>query len=178
MNIKNLSDYPQTVFCTKCRKQKPLQEVILKKVSIKKGTGFCKSCKSLSDKIYREKNKRKIQEYFRGKWKDPDRRKQNRLSKEKQRFGFDATEFVKNKTCKYCGITNEDHKKKYGLRLTIHHIDNAGRAALLKGETPNNNPNNLEVICSACHPKIQNPVLQNYKDGRLQKAWKTRRTNA
>jgi predicted HNH restriction endonuclease len=46
------------------------------------------------------------------------------------------------KKCEKCGDTKN---------LQIHHKDNKGSAYLKKGLEPNNNLNNLMVLCISCH---------------------------
>lgn len=52
--------------------------------------------------------------------------------------------------CDLCGMTNEEHNKKYNRDLTIHHIDGSGRNSLIK----NNKLNNLQLLCLRCHGYI------------------------
>lgn len=64
----------------------------------------------------------------------------NQKAQAKKRFGvLDREEILKrfNNKCCCCGTDK---------KLAIHHIDGNGR-----GKVPNNNPNNLEVLCSSCH---------------------------
>ena len=52
-----------------------------------------------------------------------------------------------NYTCVTCGMTNEEHKKKFGYGITVDHIDGKGVYSKVK----NNNLNNLQTLCSHCH---------------------------
>lgn len=52
--------------------------------------------------------------------------------------------------CVICGMTNEEHIKKYGRIITIDHIDGNGRNHNIK----NNNIDNLRTLCLSCHGKI------------------------
>jgi hypothetical protein len=50
-----------------------------------------------------------------------------------------------NGKCAYC---------EQDWDLTIHHLDNKGRNYLEKGLKPNNNIDNLIVLCRKCHGRI------------------------
>ena len=56
-----------------------------------------------------------------------------------------------DKYCEICGISNEEHIKKYNRRLNIHHIDNTGRHNSKLGLEVNND--NVQVLCQSCHTK-------------------------
>ena len=137
--------------------------------------GMCKKCKSESDKKWRRENKEKTSAYFKKLWRNPKRKIMNRLYVDKIRFGFNAETFILDKECDLCGINNEDHLKKYGQRLQIHHRDNQGRHNQRDGLPPNNQESNLQVLCKSCHVKVDNK-LKDYT-GRSEKAWRTRRKN-
>lgn len=51
--------------------------------------------------------------------------------------------------CAVCGMTNEEHIKKYKKRISIDHIDGVGRYS----PNPNNSIENLQVLCLSCHGK-------------------------
>jgi len=135
--------------CKKCGLGKELNKV-------------CRPCKAISDRIWRQNNKEKVAKYFREKWKDPERKKANKLYKERHRFGIDAELFVKNKNCYGCGISNTDYKAKNGRRLDINHIDDNGRRALRMGDNPNNKPENFMVVCRSCHVSWHNKNVRKY----------------
>lgn len=44
--------------------------------------------------------------------------------------------------CEICGFLAIKHKELYGFKITIHHRD---------GDNKNQNPDNLETLCSQCH---------------------------
>jgi 5-methylcytosine-specific restriction endonuclease McrA len=74
-------------------------------------------------------------------------RAKNQKAKARQRFGFSSREeFIRSRggCCENCGGTNW---------LIIHHIDNRGRKVQNRGEKPNNDPNNLMVLCNGCHTR-------------------------
>ena len=141
----------------------------------KSGKGLCRKCKAGEDKEYREKNKEKMKAYFKQKWRtDEERRKKNKKMKEIQRTGLDASEYVKDKNCEICGMSNEDHFCRYGERLHVHHKENTGRKNIRLGEIPDHSE--LQVLCRSCHVKEDNKN-RSYK-GRGYKSWETRRRNA
>jgi hypothetical protein len=75
-------------------------------------------------------------------------RKRNYKAKSRQRFGVESRkEFIKQRgsSCQNCGDSTK--------RLLIHHIDNQGRKVQNFGEKPNNLPENLMVLCYACHTR-------------------------
>jgi len=51
--------------------------------------------------------------------------------------------------CVKCGITREEHKKKFNKDITIDHID--GRGVGKKAKDKNNSLDNLQTLCSRCH---------------------------
>jgi len=134
----------------------------------------CKECKRKEDALYRIKNKEKLAEYFTNKWKnDPERRAKNKIMKEKQRFGMNATEYVSDKECEICGINNEQHKEKYGERLHIHHRNNEGRHNI-RLNIPTNH-SDMQVLCRSCHVSVDNKNRDYTNRG--YKIWETRRRN-
>ena len=161
--------------CVYCGQEKNLTEVY-KVSSENKKTCICKTCKSFKDKEYRELNKEKIQKRRKVYSRSERGRETNKVAKEKQRIGFYVTEWIKDKTCTYCGMTNDEHLKQFNERLQIHHKDGRGRTAMAKGEKPNNNPDNLEPICRKCHCIVENKTAQDYSD-RGKKIWNSRKQN-
>ena len=53
--------------------------------------------------------------------------------------------------CSRCGMTQEEHKNRWGTSLAVDHID--GRGKNVPKEQKNNNPNNLQTLCCSCHGK-------------------------
>jgi len=137
--------------------------------------GICKTCKSIEDLIYRKQNKESIAKKQHEYWlSNTQAKNKNRYFKERHRFGINATEYVKSKSCVHCGITNDEHIIKFGERLQIHHIDNRGRRAMQLKELLNNSLNNFEVVCRACHCRITNKTKDYSK---RKNPWITRRLN-
>jgi hypothetical protein len=133
--------------CRKCKSQKKESEFTKRKGN---ATKLCKECKSVIDKEYRTRNKEKISKYFFHKWReDSTRRQENKIYKETKRFGMNATDFVKDKKCESCGMTNDEHLKKYKRRLNINHKNNIGRNT----KNPDNRLENFEILCQSCHTK-------------------------
>lgn len=54
-----------------------------------------------------------------------------------------------NFECQVCGMTNQEHIKKWGCEITLDHIDGNGRYS----NTKNHIVNNMWVLCLACHGK-------------------------
>lgn len=47
-----------------------------------------------------------------------------------------------NGKCQECGMTNEEHRARWGRRLTVDHVD---------GDLTNNDPSNLKLLCLPDH---------------------------
>jgi len=143
------------MICRKCGKKKEVNLFCKNGRNEKLNKGLCRKCKNSMDKVYRIKNKEKLQEYFSKKWRtDPDMKKRNRMYKDLQRYGFDASSHCDDKQCTLCGMTNNESLKKWGQRLQIHHKDLNGRGVKI----PNNSKDNFMILCKSCHPKIDNPL--------------------
>jgi len=68
----------------------------------------------------------------------------------KLRYGDSATVSERIAAgCERCGMSNEQHKELYGVRLHVHHRDHNG---ILSGH-PNHDPDNLRILCGPCHQK-------------------------
>lgn len=52
--------------------------------------------------------------------------------------------------CEVCGMSNADHKDRFGVRLHVHHRDHNGMASV----SPNHDPSNLIVVCGPCHARL------------------------
>ena len=52
--------------------------------------------------------------------------------------------------CEVCGMSNAEHKRLYGIRLHVHHVDHQGMAS----DTPNHEPSNLVIVCGPCHARL------------------------
>lgn len=57
-----------------------------------------------------------------------------------------------NWTCQKCGMTNEEHRIKFGRAISVDHIDGNGRHSKVK----NNSLKNLITLCLPCHTKKDN----------------------
>ena len=164
--------------CYKCGKEKNI--TLFTKINRHKDNkvGLCKQCKYLQDKKYREEHKEHIAKMKKIYWQNDVNgiKKKNRDTIDKKRVGVTA-EYLEDKVCEICGITNEECKKKYGCRLSIHHKDNNGRHNINNGKTPVHD--NLQVLCNACHCRISNLTERDYSnwDKVLKKGWETRRKN-
>lgn len=92
-----------------------------------------------------EEQRRKQREYYR-KWRsknyDAHFRAGGNEKKVLERDGW---------ACQKCGMKNEEHIKRFGRRLDIHHIDGNGRHAKIQ----NNSLDNLIALCLICHGSIE-----------------------
>lgn len=66
-----------------------------------------------------------------------------------KRFGGNRLKALKRDSfkCVLCGMSNEEHKIKYGRSITVDHIDGNGRYS----KTKNNAVSNLQTLCLPCH---------------------------
>lgn len=51
--------------------------------------------------------------------------------------------------CVNCGMGRQEHKNKYGMDITVDHIDGTGINTPVGQK--NNAPDNLQTLCLACH---------------------------
>jgi len=56
--------------------------------------------------------------------------------------------------CVQCGMTREEHRKRWRVDLTIDHIDRKGHG--VPKELKNNNMSNLQTLCRSCHGRKDN----------------------
>ena len=49
--------------------------------------------------------------------------------------------------CVQCGISREEHKKKFKMDISVDHIDRKGSGVKIK----NNAMDNLQTLCCSCH---------------------------
>ena len=65
-----------------------------------------------------------------------------------------------NHRCVKCGMSDVNHKLKWGRPITIDHIDK---------DRSNNSPGNLQTLCLTCHgrkdlmPQLRVRVIEEYK---------------
>lgn len=143
--------------CPKCNIVKDMQDFGNQKASKDGKYSYCKSCKKQINKKYYNENFDKVAEYHYKRWRENNNVKIiNKKAKEKARCGINATEFVKDKCCVACGMTNNEHFAKWNERLHIDHINNDGRANQRIGLLPNNELSNLQILCRSCHVKKDN----------------------
>ena len=64
-------------------------------------------------------------------------------------------------SCVCCGMTDEQHKAKWGRPITIDHKNK---------DRSNNSPENLQTLCLECHgskdliPRLRGSVVPNFRD--------------
>lgn len=78
------------------------------------------------------------------------------------RFGGLREEVIKrdNYQCLHCGMTREEHKKKWNLDITIDHIDGYGTHSVIK----HNYIENLQTLCLRCHGKLEASRFKHRKE--------------
>lgn len=137
--------------CRRCNKLLPFSAFYKKENYLE---SFCKKCKLEYNKEIREKYPITTKRNSR---RNSRREKYSRKEiKEKYglgagtvgRFGFKLALEVYEKCdrkCIECGEVND---------LTIHHLNGKGRNFANKGLKPDNNLNNLIVLCRSCHGRL------------------------
>ena len=157
--------------CTKCKKTKDLVSFGISKGYVE---SYCKECKYEATRKWKKANRKKcnastkkwisnnkekyreIQRKTYNKYLLKNRKKKlEHYHKRSEHFGMSPTTVYRNggievlnklnMICDFCGTTED---------LCIHHIDNAGRANIKKGLKPNNNLENLQVLCRGCHTSL------------------------
>lgn len=65
------------------------------------------------------------------------------------RFGGNRDKVLKrdDHACQICGMTDEEHRNKWGVEITIDHMDGRGRNSTNK----NHEMENLWTLCRSCH---------------------------
>ena len=54
-----------------------------------------------------------------------------------------------NYACLKCGMTDDEHRRKWGKSIQVDHIDGQGHMV----DKPNNKMSNLQTLCISCHMK-------------------------
>jgi len=93
---------------------------------------------------WKEINKKKTLKYYN---KCPENRRKLYL---KSQPIFRKTTNIEK--CERCSISQEEHFKKVGRSLSIHHKDK---------DRNNNDKENLEVLCSSCHGTLHDYMRNN-----------------
>ena len=72
-------------------------------------------------------------------------------------FGSENAVFAVYRRDKYrcvkCGLRNSEHKRRWGRKLSIDHIDGSGGS-----KRPNNSMSNLQTLCMKCHGRKDNKL--------------------
>ena len=63
--------------------------------------------------------------------------------------------------CLHCGMTDAEHRKKWGKSIEIDHIDGFGSRKKIK----HNWMSNLQTLCRICHAKKGTPPKEKCKNG-------------
>lgn len=102
------------------------------------------------------KNKRgrpkiRDREYMLNYWREYNKTRSghSKYGMHKIRFGGLRDKVLKrdNYSCVACGMSNQEHFKKWDFNITIDHVDGEGR----NSKSPNNNIDNLQTLCIRCH---------------------------
>ncbi len=116
-------------------------------------------------KGYYLKNKKQIiKRIMAWKKKQPIEKKRQWYIRDNLKRQFSGWEIVEdvlrkyNYSCAYCGITQEEHRRKYNQSLNIHHINGLGRSK--PKELKDNRPENLIPLCKSCHKKEEYKLAQ------------------
>lgn len=67
-----------------------------------------------------------------------------------------------NYSCVECGMTDEEHREKWGRAITVDHID--GRGSNVPMEEKNNSLENLRTLCFVCHGRLDNPRRKTFSN--------------
>jgi hypothetical protein len=165
--------------CTKCKIQKEETEFCHQKSEFK-NTGRCLNCKNESDRVYKQKNRDVFLKKYQEKMRNPGERKKarerNKFAVSKRRFNLNRYEIILDNTeCENCGMTQTQHLQRHNHSLHIHHKDGRGRIVQDMGGNPNNDINNLAILCTSCHQR-ETMKTRDYS-GNGYKIWETRRKN-
>lgn len=99
--------------------------------------------------VYQRENRKKFKKQYGISWNQIYRNGENALVAVKKA----------NRKCEKCGSK---------LNLAIHHKDGNGRKLLLKGLKPNNNLDNLMVLCRSCHSILHGELARKVVKYELQ----------
>lgn len=75
--------------------------------------------------------------------------------------------------CRNCGCTRTDHKQRYGLDLSVDHIDSFG--SNVSSDWKHNTPANLITLCSSCHMGKHALIRRHQKNSKPQSVRKIER---
>lgn len=107
-----------------------------------------------SQRLYRKRNAEELKIKTK-EWKNANAQKLKDY-RDIERFGGLRLIALKrdNYSCVNCGMTNDQHKKRWNREITVDHIDGNGRYS----KTPNNSISNLQTLCLVCHGSKDNAV--------------------
>lgn len=83
----------------------------------------------------------------------------------KERYGLYATELVKikDKSCEYCGMTNDEHLKKWNERLHTYRPSKEDKQNKAPDLNVNNDIPNLQTFCRSCRLKKGHEIAKDSK---------------
>ena len=123
--------------CFKCKKDKPTSEFYTDKRNLSRLYSYCKNCQSEYSYAIQKRHFISIKNNY------------GLGAGTIQRYGFKLALDVYERAGRKCELCDEVND------LTLHHKDGLGRGFQEKGGTPNNNPENLQVLCRKCHGSIE-----------------------
>ena len=129
---------------------------------------ICKKCyqKEYTKKYYQQnKESIKARSLVNHQNNRDERLKRMKKYRESEQFNSKREQILKrdNYTCCKCQTCFKDDPSK----LTVHHHDRQGRGSLIK----NNEDDNLETLCRACHASEHAEDLKRAKREKLEKQW-------
>lgn len=85
-----------------------------------------------------------------------------KASLNKIRFGGNREVVLKrdNYSCVTCGMSDIEHREKFGRSITVDHIDGHGRNSKIK----NHHITNLVTLCLPCHGRKDVLLLRHKKE--------------
>lgn len=97
-------------------------------------------------------------------WREKNREKL-RVQSDIRRYGV-AREVIFTRdswVCQECGMTKEQHIKRWGRLFDVHHKDGNG----IYSKKPNNDIKNLITLCHGCHCTIDSKIMMKKRWGKL-----------
>ena len=140
--------------CRVCKLIKPKEDFFWQDKKSNRRRSDCKICSAITDKAYREANKKKLSEYNKN-WKDSNKDKV-KAYQEKHGSTYVKTnkekmkDFLTGKVCNKCGFSDT-------RALQFHHIDpknkvkNVNRLMTYSWSTIHSEILKCEILCANCH---------------------------
>lgn len=118
---------------------------------------YCRKCHNKYSREWRLNNSDNVKKYNKKYQKETEHNKKYQV-KIKEKYGI-STATIRRHGLKIALEIYEKYNRKCvecseENGLTIHHLDGNGRNLINKGLEPNNNINNLIILCRICHGRI------------------------